>query len=359
MQSIMGIKEIIPDEKYRLTWQVGTGRNKKGEERKRYFTVRTYHCTREQAHERLARILSGLGRNIPAPATLTLSQFQTEYLNFCKRMKAYADRERMVKQIIRELGDHCVSLINQRMVEAYQADMISRKLAPATNNRRVACIKHMIHKAVQWKQCPPHVWDEVRAVKLLPENNRRMRYLTREEADRLLDACRVKGGSSTLTAPHLYPIVSIALNTGMRLGEILALTWNDIDMRSGFIRVQNAKNNESRDIPINDTLRGALGALPSNVDASEKVFKVRAVRRSFTTALRKAGIRNAVFHTLRHTFASHLVMAGADLTTVKELLGHKSLTMTMRYSHLSPSHKLSAVKLLDRDSMLTIKKENI
>ena len=71
------------------------------------------------------------------------------------------------------------------------------------------------------------------------------------------------------------------------------------------------------------------------------------VKRSFHTALRKAGIKDFKFHDLRHCFASHLVMAGIDLTTVKELLGHKTLTMTLRYSHLSPSHKVRAVDVLD------------
>src|SRR3972149_10943737 len=71
------------------------------------------------------------------------------------------------------------------------------------------------------------------------------------------------------------------------------------------------------------------------------------VKRSFKTALRKAKIRDFHFHDLRHTFASHLVMAGVDITTVKELLGHKTLTMTLRYSHLAPSHKVKAVDILD------------
>ncbi len=73
----------------------------------------------------------------------------------------------------------------------------------------------------------------------------------------------------------------------------------------------------------------------------------KEIKRSFTTALRKTAIYKATFHSLRHTFASHLVMNGVDLTTVKELLGHKSLNMTLRYSHLAPEHRTKAVKVLD------------
>jgi site-specific recombinase XerD len=72
------------------------------------------------------------------------------------------------------------------------------------------------------------------------------------------------------------------------------------------------------------------------------------VKRSFHTALRRSGIKDFHFHDLRHTFASHLVMAGVDLTTVKELLGHKTLTMTLRYAHLAPTHKVKAVDILDK-----------
>ena len=120
------------------------------------------------------------------------------------------------------------------------------------------------------------------------------------------------------------------------------------------------KNGERREIPINATLRETLEELyrgtkerPRRIDvpwvfydpSTGKPYK--SVKRSFASACRRAKIKDFHFHDLRHTFASHLVMAGVDLTTVKELLGHKTLTMTLRYAHLAPSHKVKAVDILD------------
>ena len=131
-------------------------------------------------------------------------------------------------------------------------------------------------------------------------------------------------------------------------------------MKHGFILLDKTKNGERREIPINETLRAALETLshgtkdrPRRVDVPYVFYHAKTgkpydrVTRSFLTACRRVGIKDFHFHDQRHTFASQLVMAGADLTTVKELLGHKTLTMTLRYAHLAPSHKIKAVNLLD------------
>ena len=178
---------------------------------------------------------------------------------------------------------------------------------------------------------------------MLPENNRRLRYLSKEECDRLVKAC----------APHLRPVVITALNTGMRRGEILGLTWDRVDLQNSLILLDITKNGERREIPINSTLRETFKGLVRRLDNPHVFYdpatgkRLQDVKRSFSTALRRAKILDFHFHDLRHTFASHAVMAGVDLTTLKELLGHKTLTMTLRYSHLAPGHKVAAVELLD------------
>jgi integrase len=138
----------------------------------------------------------------------------------------------------------------------------------------------------------------------------------------------------------------------MRLSEILGLRYEQADLKHGFILLDITKNGERREIPIDNTLIKMFNVMPHSIE-SIFVFTdrnrnpYRSIRRSFSTALKKAEIRDFRFHDLRHTFASHLVMAGVDLISVKELLGHKSLSMTMRYAHLTPGHKKKAVNTLD------------
>lgn len=184
----------------------------------------------------------------------------------------------------------------------------------------------------------------VRKVKLLEENNRRLRYLSNDECQTLIKACDT----------HLTPIVITALNTGMRRGEVLGLKWDQVDLKHGFILLDITKNGERREIPINDTLRGVLQGITRGLDVPYVFYdtttgkRYKDIKRSFHTALRRSGIKDFHFHDLKHTFASHLVMAGVDLTTVRELLGHKTLTMTLRYAHLAPTHKVKAVDILDK-----------
>lgn len=139
----------------------------------------------------------------------------------------------------------------------------------------------------------------------------------------------------------------------MRRKEILSLEWErHIDLKHGFILLDETKNGERREIPITQTLRETLQSLVRGISSpyvfiDESVKRYKDMKRSFHSACRRAGIKDFRFHDLRHTFASQLVMAGIDLTTVSRLLGHKSLTMTLRYSHLAPSHMTKALEILD------------
>jgi hypothetical protein len=130
--------------------------------------------------------------------------------------------------------------------------------------------------------------------------------------------------------------------------------WLDIDLENRLLTVQDTKNHEDRVVPLNDNAMVVVEHIPRQLH-SDYVFttmatkqgeKISDVKRSFRTALAKAGITDFRFHDLRHTFSSHLVMAGADLVTVKELLGHKEMKMTLRYAHLSPAHRRRGVDML-------------
>jgi integrase len=145
------------------------------------------------------------------------------------------------------------------------------------------------------------------------------------------------------------------MHTGFRQGNLFQLRWQDVNFDTGVITVPRSKSGEAYSVPMNDEVREILRSLPSrlrgewvfpNKKGSRPLGAKNFVRRVFKPAIKKAGIEDFHWHDLRHTFASRLVMAGVDIRTVQELMGHKTLAMTLRYSHLSPEHKLDAVQRL-------------
>ena len=273
----------------------------------------------------------------------SLRELAEHYSKWAERQRSYGSKKYFIQVLVNEFGNCPLRRFTTRLVEEFQTKTIMEGKAKATANRYLACIKHMFHKAVEWDMVEEEAHKRIQRVKFLPENNKRLRFLSKEESQALIDAC----------GPHLRPIVVTALNTGMRKEEILSLEWDKhVDLKHGFILLDVTKNGDRREIPINQTLRQTLQRIVRRLD-SPYVFtdiegnRFKDVKRSFHSALRKAGIKDFRFHDLRHSFASQLVMAGVDLATVKELLGHRTLEMTLRYAHLAPGHKVNAVGLLD------------
>ena len=269
------------------------------------------------------------------------AELAQDYSKWAERQRIFKTKRIWIRQLVEVFGNLDVKDLNTRMIEQWQTQRLKSN-KPATVNRVLACLKHMVNKGVQWEMASEETLKKVRNVKLLEENNERLRFLTVEECQTLIDCCQA----------HLKPVVTIALHTGMSRDEILGLKWEHVDLNHGFILLDTTKNGERKEIPIDNTLRKIFEDMPHSIE-SIYVFTdkdgnpYKSVKRSFRTALIKAGIRDFRFHDLRHTFASHLIMAGVDLTSVKELLGHKSLKMTLRYAHLAPGHKMKAVKILD------------
>jgi site-specific recombinase XerD len=229
-------------------------------------------------------------------------------------------------------------------IERYVAQRL-QEAAPASVNRELAFLKRIFNVAIAdgYDDANP-----VQRVKLQKENNARTRFLTDEEEERLQVALR----------PEHWIAVEFALHTGLRQSEQFGLRWENVDFRNGTIKIARSKNGEMRHVAMNATVRSLLRGLPSRF-RSAYVFPSSTLqspqnarnfaRRVFVPALRRAGIKDFRWHDLRHTFASRLVMAGVDLRTVQELMGHKTMAMTLRYSHLSPEHQLHAVEHLNRD----------
>jgi len=274
----------------------------------------------------------------------TFRELAEQYSSWIEgRQRSAKNRVYVVRQLMGRFGLLPLRSFNTALVEQFQTELMNKNLKNSSCNGTIGLLKRMFTKAVEWEMVEEEVLKRVRRVKPLQDNSRRMRYLSKEECPALINSCD----------PHLRPIVITALNTGMRKGEILSLKWDNVDLRHGFILLDVTKNGERREIPINDTLRVSLQGITRRLDIPYVFFDqcigkaYQDVKRSFKTALRRTGIKDFHFHDLRHTFASHLVMAGVDITTVKELLGHKTLIMTLRYSHLAPAHKVKAMDILN------------
>jgi integrase len=259
-----------------------------------------------------------------------------QYLQYAKANKRSWNRDEFsLKSLAQSFSGKYLYEINPFLIENYKTER-RRFVSPATVNRELACLKHMLTKAVEWEMMEA---NPAKKVRLFVENNKRMRYLTEEEIHGLYQNA----------SGDLKPIIMTALLTGMRRNEILRLRWEDIDFDHRIIFVRNTKNNEMREIPMSHMLTVVLKSFGFS---SPYVFVRKdgrpyiSIRTAFESALRRAGISDFRFHDLRHTFASHLIMGGVDLMTVKELLGHKTIDMTLRYAHLSPDHKRHAVETL-------------
>jgi site-specific recombinase XerD len=188
--------------------------------------------------------------------------------------------------------------------------------------------------------------NPVRGVPKKTENNERTRHASPEEEKAIRAEIRE-------ACPEHEPELDLALHTGMRRAEQYKLRWDNIDLNRGMITIPLSKHGKKRHIPVNSVALGALmdlarlrkKASPFVVPGRAKVRK-KDQREWFEDAVEAAGVKDFKWHDLRHTFASRLVMAGVDLRTVQELMGHRTIAMTVRYSHLATSHLNEAIERL-------------
>ncbi len=288
-----------------------------------------------------------------------------------------------VKRILinfKDFLDIPLSEINSAKVEHWRSEKINNGKKTSTVNRDINALSSCLSKAVQWEIIPSHPLSKLK--KLKTDDNCCIRYLSENEEQELRTALiereakikkqRNNGNSwreirghlllpslSDITfCDHLQPMILLSINTGIRQGELFSLKWENINFDRAILTIDgsNAKSKKTRHIPLNREALSALREWRNQTSADEFVFsskdgnRFNNVRKSWDSLLTKASIHNFRWHDLRHHFASKLAMAGVDLNTIRELLGHSDLTMTLRYAHLAPEHKAAAVAKLDNFS---------
>ena len=247
-----------------------------------------------------------------------------------------------------KLGAYALSDVTSALIVKCRNELLATttrrgtKMANGTVVRYMASLSHAFSLAVkdwQWIDDSP-----LRKVTKPKEPRGRERFLSDSERDALLQACRVS------TSRFLYTVVVLALSTGMRRGEIMSLRWTQVDLVNGRILLFETKNDTSRAVPLAGRALAMMTDLAQErgletdlVFYGEVVNQPVDLTKPWTTALAKAKVTNFRFHDLRHSAASYLAMNGATTIEIAAVLGHKTLQMVKRYSHLANSHTSSVV----------------
>lgn len=234
------------------------------------------------------------------------------------------------------LGDLPIASITTAMIDGIREEMLT-KVSPATVNRKVSALSVLFDTLAK-----KGIANPVKGIKAHKEPRGRVRYLSDDERVALFAACR----APEVNCPMLWYLVVIGTYSGMRRGELMGLTWDDVDLTTGQATLYDTKNGDTRAAgilgPALDALREWRGKV--NAIGKVKIFPNKSFpQHAWERALIVAGIKGFRFHDLRHTAASYFAMTGASNRELQEFLGHRSLAMVSRYSHLSPAHMLSKV----------------
>jgi integrase len=298
---------------------------------------------------RKSEILRGVYKH---PIKITLGEFGERYMEHAKANKrSWLRDEQMLNHLEEFFGkEKPLTEITPMKIEDYKLRRRG-KIADSTVNRELALLKRMFNLAITWDLFLG--LNPVRKVRFFREFNIGLRVLSPEEEKKLLQNA----------IPYLQDLILFALNTGLRIGEIFSLRWSNVDLKGGILAVFASKTQTIREIPINSETHRVLEAWKLNKKNEGVFYNPQTgkpfvdLKTGFNLACEKSGVSGVTWHTLRHTFASRLVNSGVDIVTVKELLGHSSISVTMRYAHTNIESKRAAVEKLDGfgDNLVTVR----
>lgn len=311
---------------------------------------------------------------------LTLRQFvEGDYRTWARHeLKRGQEAVNRVLSVFESLAETPLPEVDRKSVEGIITERRAAGASKATTNRDLTGIKAVLSKAVEWHLLDAHPLAGVKPSKVTSGNV--VRYLSKAEEERLRDAlvkreasrrahresgnawCKERGGDGRPLWPadgftdHLMPMVLVAMNTGLRRGELFGLRWADVNLVGKVLTVtaDTAKSQKTRHVPMNSEASDVLTRWKKQGGGDGLVFpspgggRFDNIQSSWEALTADAKLVDFRFHDLRHDFASKLVMAGVDLNTVRELLGHGDIKMTLRYAHLAPHKLADAVARIER-----------
>lgn len=283
---------------------------------------------------------------------IPFNELVIRYLNYSRANKAPRTWERdktSIKALFAYFATFLIDSIDDEHIELYKAKRQGKGVSNRTINIELLCLQSMLRKAVEWRNLAT-----IPKIKKLTVQKKPPRFLSQAEIELFVDAASL----------WLRLILIVLRSAGLRSKQLRESKLDYADFENDLLTVLNTKGNGYYTVSMDDELKAALLFLRDNyVSPHDKISPrqdhqkiyffcnqdgspIGSFKTTFYKTARKAGLKNVTPHTIRHTFASHLVMSGVDLPTVKELMGHKSIVTTMIYAHLSDEHKAHAIKKL-------------
>lgn len=282
----------------------------------------------------------------------------------------------------KSFGDKPLIEFTPAMIDQWRTQRLKDGCSTETVNRDIATFKAALSKAVLWGFIEKHPLEKIKLLKR--DRGRKVRFLSEEEEKRLRETLisrelqikaertnanqwRTERGYDLLIdlnqftfSDHIRPMILLSINTGLRRGEIFSLKWENVNFKHALLTIEGAyaKSGKTRHIPLNSEALHVLKEWCRQSITHDLVFpgkngeRFDTIKKGWAAILKTAKITNFRWHDLRHHFASRLVMSDVDLNTVRELLGHGDMTMTLRYAHLAPQHKANAVEKLITNAAL-------
>ena len=277
----------------------------------------------------------------------TFKEFATQFMKDYGRQRRstyYADALRPTGPIMTYFGTRRLREITEADLDQFRAER-ALSVSSSTVRKNLTVLGTMFRQAKRWGEVAVNPASDLQKPS---EPKHKVRFLTTDEWKRL----------EVVTPPWLCPILRMAVATGMRLGEITGLRWEDVDGKAKLIHVPTDSKTGTRAIPINETAAEVLDSQVRHVrspyvfvDSTGQHYHDRETRNTVSkrtkAAMKRAGLTDCTFHVLRHTAASWMVQAGRPLAEVKDILGHATMQTTLRYAHLQPEHLRDSMTALD------------
>ena len=327
--------------------------------------VGTYAAAVHVYEQRTAAIRLGVLLPHSPRRGVRFSELVTDAIKFAEKhhraSKDFKQRANLAKD---EFGDRIAESITTTELQDWIDEMAEdREWTGGTRNRFKSTLSTVFREGMRAGKVNV---NPARLVRRSKESLGRVRFLSFEEEAKLRKAIAATlPGRINDEGESAFAQLDIALHTGMRKSEQFTATWDQVDPENGYIYLSITKNGTDRFVTLNSAAVEVLKRLKkrhqelglpldSTLFHSKRDGLIKNPRKWFATALEQAEIKDVTWHTLRHTFASRLVMAGVDLKTVQELMGHKTIAMTARYAHLAPTHKLQALETLVRPGSISV-----